>query len=159
MTGVLVDDDQRVGRDQRAAGGAVTRSIASSAASGESRRVPTASLPVLGAIPSPSPPRPTGRRHSERWRRAVRFAGATVAGGGHGHIRPQTAAYVTDEAGDLLRRGHRDLDHPDGPVDRHPARAPDVAGGSGHHRDRKSTRLNSSHSSISYAVFCLKKKN
>src|SRR5689334_24195498 len=26
-------------------------------------------------------------------------------------------------------------------------------------RDRKSTRLNSSHSSISYAVFCLKKKN
>src|SRR2546430_12597540 len=31
-----------------------------------------------------------------------------------------------------------------------------------HHRsgeDRKSTRLNSSHSQISYAVFCLKKKN
>src|SRR5207245_5543238 len=26
-------------------------------------------------------------------------------------------------------------------------------------RDRKSTRLNSSHGSISYAVFCLKKKN
>src|SRR5438309_6902623 len=26
------------------------------------------------------------------------------------------------------------------------------------HKDRKSTRLNSSHSSISYAVFCLKKK-
>src|SRR5690242_21474016 len=41
-------------------------------------------------------------------------------------------------------------------------------GGHGHHarppgtprrsRDRKSTRLNSSHMSISYAVFCLKKK-
>src|SRR3712207_7228425 len=30
----------------------------------------------------------------------------------------------------------------------------DVAGG----RDRKSTRLNSSHANISYAVFCLKKK-
>src|SRR5688572_32292170 len=31
----------------------------------------------------------------------------------------------------------------------------------GHRRapDRKSTRLNSSHSQISYAVFCLKKKN
>src|SRR5207245_8574431 len=28
----------------------------------------------------------------------------------------------------------------------------------GGHRDRKSTRLNSSHGSISYAVFCLKKK-
>src|SRR2546430_6977136 len=27
------------------------------------------------------------------------------------------------------------------------------------HGDRKSTRLNSSHSQISYAVFCLKKKN
>src|SRR5689334_25438853 len=27
-----------------------------------------------------------------------------------------------------------------------------------HTQDRKSTRLNSSHSSISYAVFCLKKK-
>src|SRR5207245_5000438 len=27
-----------------------------------------------------------------------------------------------------------------------------------HHPDRKSTRLNSSHGSISYAVFCLKKK-
>src|SRR2546430_12586004 len=29
----------------------------------------------------------------------------------------------------------------------------------GRRRDRKSTRLNSSHSQISYAVFCLKKKN
>src|SRR5260221_239375 len=28
-----------------------------------------------------------------------------------------------------------------------------------HQRDRKSTRLNSSHTVISYAVFCLKKKN
>src|SRR5438034_8650205 len=28
-----------------------------------------------------------------------------------------------------------------------------------HHPDRKSTRLNSSHTVISYAVFCLKKKN
>src|SRR5579884_3464100 len=34
------------------------------------------------------------------------------------------------------------------------------ASGSGHaaHQDRKSTRLNSSHVAISYAVFCLKKK-
>src|SRR5258707_10743878 len=28
-----------------------------------------------------------------------------------------------------------------------------------YHGDRKSTRLNSSHANISYAVFCLKKKN
>src|SRR5438067_5674565 len=34
----------------------------------------------------------------------------------------------------------------------------DPAGGEAT-RDRKSTRLNSSHVSISYAVFCLKKKN
>src|SRR2546430_15957805 len=31
-------------------------------------------------------------------------------------------------------------------------------GGDRGHEDRKSTRLNSSHSQISYAVFCLKKK-
>src|SRR5690606_15215817 len=31
--------------------------------------------------------------------------------------------------------------------------------GPGRHRDRKSTRLNSSHVKISYAVFCLKKKH
>src|SRR2546430_6078315 len=35
----------------------------------------------------------------------------------------------------------------------------DGAGVGGARRDRKSTRLNSSHSQISYAVFCLKKKN
>src|SRR3712207_7460562 len=31
--------------------------------------------------------------------------------------------------------------------------------GAQEHEDRKSTRLNSSHANISYAVFCLKKKN
>src|SRR5438270_5366699 len=43
-----------------------------------------------------------------------------------------------------------------------PARAappPRAARGTGAQGDRKSTRLNSSHSQISYAVFCLKKKN
>src|SRR3712207_7369764 len=42
------------------------------------------------------------------------------------------------------------------------ARAEDVLGHGGLHagalEDRKSTRLNSSHANISYAVFCLKKK-
>src|SRR2546427_7950525 len=37
----------------------------------------------------------------------------------------------------------------------HVGREGDESGGT----DRKSTRLNSSHSQISYAVFCLKKKN
>src|SRR3712207_8555632 len=34
----------------------------------------------------------------------------------------------------------------------------DVHGSCPRHLDRKSTRLNSSHANISYAVFCLKKK-
>src|SRR2546430_4124287 len=38
-----------------------------------------------------------------------------------------------------------------------PFKAP-VTPSASHKRDRKSTRLNSSHSQISYAVFCLKKK-
>src|SRR3712207_8538013 len=46
--------------------------------------------------------------------------------------------------------GAAGLEHVDA-VDRGPRR-PDRA-------DRKSTRLNSSHANISYAVFCLKKKN
>src|SRR2546427_8150501 len=37
-------------------------------------------------------------------------------------------------------------------------REPPVSDAKSAHRDRKSTRLNSSHSQISYAVFCLKKK-
>src|SRR5690242_21459671 len=43
---------------------------------------------------------------------------------------------------------HRHADAQGRPGERHPAREV----------DRKSTRLNSSHMSISYAVFCLKKK-
>src|SRR5437773_5871248 len=39
-----------------------------------------------------------------------------------------------------------------------PAERGAVEGGHQRHRDRKSTRLNSSHITISYAVFCLKKK-
>src|SRR3712207_8673390 len=35
----------------------------------------------------------------------------------------------------------------------------DVEDGRRQERDRKSTRLNSSHANISYAVFCLKKKH
>src|SRR5689334_24711415 len=42
--------------------------------------------------------------------------------------------------------------------DQHRPRAEDAGRDLRPGRDRKSTRLNSSHSSISYAVFCLKKK-
>src|SRR3712207_7606099 len=41
----------------------------------------------------------------------------------------------------------------------HDLRAILAFGGDLEERDRKSTRLNSSHANISYAVFCLKKKN
>src|SRR5437773_7711844 len=39
-----------------------------------------------------------------------------------------------------------------------PGQGGDHARGRGEEQDRKSTRLNSSHITISYAVFCLKKK-
>src|SRR3712207_8130047 len=62
-------------------------------------------------------------------------------------------------AGDPRPRPSR---HPDGGEHSDPRRArggrgragPEPGGG----QDRKSTRLNSSHANISYAVFCLKKK-
>src|SRR3712207_8098168 len=38
-------------------------------------------------------------------------------------------------------------------------RDPEAPADGVHRQDRKSTRLNSSHANISYAVFCLKKKN
>src|SRR5947209_10702631 len=41
---------------------------------------------------------------------------------------------------------------------RHPGRRADPGVQRGTNGDRKSTRLNSSHANISYAVFCLKKK-
>src|SRR5690349_24588233 len=40
----------------------------------------------------------------------------------------------------------------------HALHSSSMSSGSGGHADRKSTRLNSSHVEISYAVFCLKKK-
>src|SRR5690349_22128140 len=71
----------------------------------------------------------------------------------HEHDQP------ADRAGDRgggRRAGHRGAGRPG--VRR---RGGCGRGGAVHHgrRDRKSTRLNSSHVEISYAVFCLKKKN
>src|SRR3712207_7628759 len=66
----------------------------------------------------------------------------------------------------LFRSGGRQLGRPrrhqEEPVRGGGSLAPSTAEGrdrSGESRDRKSTRLNSSHANISYAVFCLKKKN
>src|SRR3712207_8609496 len=68
---------------------------------------------------------------------AVRLA-LLVAGRPVGH----------DEARDLVVLGARGDRHDPG----------DVGSRVGDELDRKSTRLNSSHANISYAVFCLKKK-
>src|SRR2546427_3692773 len=79
-----------------------------------------------------------------------------------GDLRSVVAPEVLDRMTDLMT--HR------GPNDRGTHLAAGVAlgarrlsivdlAGAPPARDRKSTRLNSSHSQISYAVFCLKKKN
>src|SRR5207245_8817852 len=78
--------------------------------------------------------------HSFPTRRSSDLDRDVPAGGLRGEPRP-LAAHRPPQAA----RG--------GPRPRHPA-APPAAG----RGDRKSTRLNSSHGSISYAVFCLKKK-
>src|SRR2546430_3903175 len=77
-----------------------------------------------------------------------RSVGAAEPGGGQAHVG---AEHDHGEAQQHARNGQ--ATHPEG--NRHGwqgtlATSADV--------DRKSTRLNSSHSQISYAVFCLKKK-
>src|SRR2546422_1230522 len=57
-------------------------------------------------------------------------------------------------AGEVVRKGSAGEDGYSGFSVRDP-----VSGERGATEDRKSTRLNSSHGYISYAVFCLKKKN
>src|SRR3712207_6885240 len=73
---------------------------------------------------------------------------------------PYTTLFRSDGAGGGDGRRARQRVDPG----RRPAReggvaAPPGALGDDVPRDRKSTRLNSSHANISYAVFCLKKKN
>src|SRR2546421_8423247 len=62
---------------------------------------------------------------------------------------------LPDARGRGAQRGARRINR-----DRHEQRAlaPDAIGYPPEQQDRKSTRLNSSHDQISYAVFCLKKK-
>src|SRR3712207_8892676 len=71
------------------------------------------------------------------------------------HVEPPREIAATDAA-------PKDLHHdgPSGGVQAAPDHARDalVAVHGRHEADRKSTRLNSSHANISYAVFCLKKK-
>src|SRR2546427_9204361 len=83
---------------------------------------------------------------------------------------PYTTLFRSEELGDrlsaaLAKRGDRVVAVVHGHFDPAGGQAHDPVGEPGqepdseHPRtDRKSTRLNSSHSQISYAVFCLKKK-
>src|SRR2546422_3782380 len=76
--------------------------------------------------------------------RSTLFPYTTLFRSNAGGVGPQH-----DHAGPDLQ-GLQRLEDPD-----HEGLAPEVQEG---FRDRKSTRLNSSHGYISYAVFCLKKK-
>src|SRR3712207_9143961 len=71
--------------------------------------------------------------------------------GGRPPTRVRKAAPTSSNGPDPCRRGIRHLEAYEDPWR---ARAASGTGRS----DRKSTRLNSSHANISYAVFCLKKK-
>src|SRR3712207_6851167 len=90
---------------------------------------------------------------------------------------PYTTLFRSPGAGAPVRGDHRGEDRPHRARGQHPGRAGRqedamsaaiLALGMSHKTaplalrerlDRKSTRLNSSHANISYAVFCLKKKN
>src|SRR5438132_10613527 len=65
---------------------------------------------------------------------------------------PYTTLFRSQLADDQGSRGAADWRE-------HPAGSRDQRGSAANKADRKSTRLNSSHTVISYAVFCLKKKN
>src|SRR5206468_5531610 len=67
--------------------------------------------------------------------------------------RPHHKARASPHAGWRRRPGPRPTLGPWARPSKCPAHGPSVGRG-----DRKSTRLNSSHDQISYAVFCLKKK-
>src|SRR5690606_40928597 len=77
---------------------------------------------------------------------------------------PEPSAPAADQRrDDRAEQGHArgdERDRRDRAVDQRALRPadPDPHETPGHRQDRKSTRLNSSHVKISYAVFCLKKK-
>src|SRR5439155_7892254 len=82
------------------------------------------------------------------------FRSATVEGGGESRPRDLLRGHRRQRCL-VARGGPREGDQGEGEPD--PRRA-DGAGAARPEPDRKSTRLNSSHVAISYAVFCSKKK-
>src|SRR5690606_40915953 len=94
------------------------------------------------------PPQRTRRRRARRARRAQLFTCASSGGGPASAqcSRGVAAAFTRHGAGGHLASLASEPTGRSG------------AGPAAHDTDRKSTRLNSSHVKISYAVFCLKKK-
>src|SRR5207245_9860398 len=107
----------------------------------------SAALTPLPLSPTPPPPRPTLFPYTTLFRsrrlaqRPFRRPRELRAAGRHPPVldRPQEHALLRVRGRAALGAGR-------------------AGGGAARQRDRKSTRLNSSHGSISYAVFCLKKK-
>src|SRR5712675_2618622 len=112
-----------------------------------------------GADPLPAV-RPAGRREEDARQSRHHARADRLRGGDDGARSPSRTAIRSRPGLRYLPQGDRDR----------PAAARSFGGGQGDRqahesrrtgqagRDRKSTRLNSSHGYISYAVFCLKKK-
>src|SRR3712207_7243103 len=90
------------------------------------------------------PPRSTLFPYTTLFRSGVRGGRAVPVVGGH---QPALLEVGVGQEGLALEQPEGPLVPVPGVVERQPPR-----------QDRKSTRLNSSHANISYAVFCLKKK-
>src|SRR3712207_8849967 len=73
------------------------------------------------------------------------------------HVRPDRRRGRDAHHGDKERCHEGTAPHPR-EAHKEANQKPKEGGGGVHYADRKSTRLNSSHANISYAVFCLKKK-
>src|SRR3712207_8444410 len=76
----------------------------------------------------------------------------------HLAVREVAERHPQDEERGRHPARHGDLDAAEPVAAERLARDHDRPVPGAHARDRKSTRLNSSHANISYAVFCLKKK-
>src|SRR2546430_14628948 len=94
------------------------------------------------------------QRSGHRGRRRRESVAANQATGGDGRRRRALRGWKLPAAEERLRRGGRGICESAGEQ----SEIGDVDLRHRGLRDRKSTRLNSSHSQISYAVFCLKKK-
>src|SRR5207245_7346087 len=114
--------------------------------------------------------RPEGRRYTSREGGGSDENSDTGGGDGRGDsgagVRRRSAEQFAKWGAGTRRQGRSDADCAGrrargGRAAHSRLREEDGIQGEGHvrlGRDRKSTRLNSSHGSISYAVFCLKKK-